>query len=107
MTHGEVLGDVYCVRMAGVGWVAARGVGVDEDLVGGQRDGTAGHGNHPKKRPGYFCKCEWRISKTITARDMGVGSFDRAPQTVLWIEKFRFQNSKFTVITVKFVKTCF
>ena len=38
---------------------------------------------------------------------MGVGSFDRAPQTVLWIEKFRFQNSKFTVITVKFVKTCF
>ena len=24
--------DVYCVRVAGVGWIAARGAGVDEDI---------------------------------------------------------------------------
>ena len=38
---------------------------------------------------------------------MGVGSFDRAPQTVLWIEKFRIQNSNLAVITAKSVKICF
>ena len=32
-----------------------------------------------------------------------VTSFDRAPQTVLWIEKFKIQNSNLTVITVKTV----
>ena len=35
---------------------------------------------------------------------MGVGSFDRASQTVLWIEKFKIQNSNLAVITVKTVK---
>ena len=38
---------------------------------------------------------------------MGVSSFDRAPQTVLWIEKFKIQNSNLTVITVKIGKTRF
>ena len=38
---------------------------------------------------------------------MGVSSFDRAPQTVLWIEKFKIQNSNQNVITVKTVKTRF
>ena len=30
---------------------------------------------------------------------MGDGLFDRAPQTVLWIEKFKIQNSNLIVIT--------
>ena len=30
---------------------------------------------------------------------MGVGSFDRVSQTVLWIEKFKIQNSNLIVIT--------
>ena len=68
---------------------------------------ASAHGNQPKKSSAYFWKCKWLISKNITVRDMGVDSFDRAPKTVLWIEKFSFQNSNFTVITIKFVKTCF
>ena len=38
---------------------------------------------------------------------MGVSPFDRAPQTVLWIEKLKIQNSNLTVITIKSVKTRF